>query len=142
MKVGYKLLKRDRKGKLISCRAIPPRWVQTLIGWHSTGNVGIIYDENYFSKAPEKAVEKGYHLLVFNTLHDVREFQRTFSAFLDSEEVWRVVYRGVIVNPPPLGMENIMGGETYASMFAVDRDWPKGTIMAREVMLIEKEDKV
>lgn len=99
------------------------------------GALEVQYKEGDFVKAPERAAKHGYHLLIFKTKRDALLFTMGDTVEL---RIWRAVYKGVVKRLPPMG--------TFYALDVLDELrklhcplWPKGTLMVKEVMLLEEE---
>ena len=101
------------------------------------------YSKVDWTKTNPVPAKNGYHLLLFRTLQDATAFMYNEAKwpYFGGREIWRVLYKGQVKLPPfstylatytNLTEEII---QRYSTIF----NWPLGTIMAKEVLLLERE---
>lgn len=112
---------------------LPDRWGLRSSVVHGTATAR--YGVNTWATAPEWLAEKGYHLLVFDNYDSALDFAS------EEEIIYTCEVEGVIEDLPPVCNPFILGD--YSSDLTVlekdeYNDWPKGTVMAKKVMLKEE----
>lgn len=99
------------------------------------GPASVVYTPNEWAVAPEEFASHGYHLLVFGTLEDAREF---YAAPPDVVmQLWECEVEDVVDLPPTLDYWDI-SVHGYAPEFEANLSWPTGTIMVKRVKLTKK----
>ena len=118
MKIYYKVLDEDNCSSVIRraerVQYIPNKWV----------------------RAPKHCADRGYHLLVFDNLEAAKKF-------CCYGPIWECHIRSKIKELPPR-KELWKPSNIYWKIEGIDWGnddswgWPRGTVMAREVMILEK----
>lgn len=119
-KVYYKVVKGFNENKYYS-------------SWIRNENC-VEYKLNEWIKAPQHQIEKGYHLLVFDDIVEVRRYCVNLSKF--PLLIFKCKIKGIIENKPK--MKSCFGGIIDYNAFDNNNEylnWPKGTIMTKEVMI-------
>ena len=90
------------------------------------------YSLEHWIGAPKKLAAAGYHLSVFKNQKTARLFLKSLQ--IGDRRLYQCKVRGVIRNLPPIRMTR----DTKFGIPFEDDMWPKGTVMAKEVMLIHE----
>jgi len=114
MKKYYKVVYEIIDGNLMSCVA--------------GGKAQVEYKINEWAKAPKWLADKGYHLCVFKTKKDMFE-----SGFIGRYFIVEIKNK-IKKLPKFCNAADIHHGIIIEN----DRDWPEGTVMAKQVKLIRE----
>ena len=110
---AYKIVQRDFAGRLCSFIALYEEKV--------------LYPRNRIIVAPKHRVAEGYHLLVYETYEDTKQFG-------SQARVYECLCREKIVPIPP----RLTACGAYGCRSDHDLLWPKGTIMVEELLMGER----
>jgi hypothetical protein len=88
--------------------------------------------------ARKPLAERGYHLLVFDSIENLQDFMKMYQ--LDDTLVHGYLAQadGIIANPPPPALFYKVSKDKYDILPTPGAEWPKGTLMAKRVKLIKR----
>lgn len=108
------------------------------VSFYMLGNAKVEYNINKWAQAPECLQKLGYYLLVFDSLENIESF---LGKIRQGIFIFKCKIKNII-NPLPKSLD-IRGG-SFSSLYESFKNnnflekWPKGTIMVKQVKLIEQ----
>lgn len=100
------------------------------------GEAGVRYIPGQDTEAPKHMAEKGYHILVFDSLENiVREYGITTVPHLC---IWKCECTNQVELPERLDIYYLSRLGLDAALLHPSSDWPYGTMMFEKVRLIER----
>lgn len=99
----------------------------------ASGKARVYYKVGEWAEAPEWLQEKGYHLLVFETLEQARQFL-PFPQTIELE-IWEAEAEDRYALPPMLNTSKLYDGEFLEARI---NWWPWGTLMYKRIKLIRR----
>ena len=111
---------------------------------HVDRDLQVIYKVDFYSQACDKALNKGYGILCFDTLDNALQYRKQIDPFkvnTASYPIYRVIGYHPMGLPPRLAFP-----EAYAYFYGDDSKylessyaWPDGTVMYKFIKLLEQE---
>lgn len=105
-----------------------------LKSYQALGHAEVTYSTEEYVSAPQWLGEKGYDLLIFDTLKNLNNFWVTTPSF---NQVWEVSCRGNVREPDRVRL-NIAPLALDKRFVEAIFGWPAGSLMAEEVKLLRR----
>jgi len=103
------------------------------------GRAEVEYKKGTWVSPPDWLKDRGYLLTAFESLDSALKFFSIEKITQKSLEIWEAEVRGWRRPQLPMLVMSRLG-EGKISYYKYYRDWPSGTIMARELKLLKKID--